>query len=255
MKLKPVTLPIAHTAPIISISSILSIIALAFGPSSVFGGELEGVLRNNEGVKKFAQEQPVEAYDKFSEALAELPFSGLVHFNLGTTFLVNKEVEKALSEYKEAVRQSLGDSSLDKEVLFRVHFNLAYLLAETKKVEEALGSYQDALKFKPDSIETKTNMELLVQNGGGGGGEGEDKKDQQPQSGNQDQKDQGEPQKPDPKQQQSQKPKGTPRPFKSQELSQQDVQKILEELKRQEEAIRARNQSDTAKDAPADKDW
>jgi tetratricopeptide (TPR) repeat protein len=234
---------------------------LAALTSTAYASEIQGILRNNEGVRKLESGRRVEAYDRFTDALVDLPFSGEVHYNLGNSFLANKEFEKALNEYVQAIKTSPGDSSREKDVQFKAYFNSAIALTELKKTDEALDLYQKALDLEPDSIEAKTNIELLTQQSQGGGqGDNQDKnKDKKDQKDQKDQK-QGEgqdkkDQQKKPENQNQQKPQPTPRPFKSEQLNQQDVSKILEELKRQEEQIRAKMQREGAKDAPRDKDW
>jgi Ca-activated chloride channel homolog len=248
----------------VSLLSLTCLAALVATSAPAEASELRGVMRNNRGVQNFGEKKPVEAFDRFTESLADLPFRPEVHYNLGTSFLANKEVDKALSQFQEAVRLAPGDSLREGAVRFRAYFNAGVALTELKRIDEALEMYQRALNEVPDSIEAKTNIELLVQSQAGGGG-GEDEKDQENQQDKGNQKDskpkEGQDQdksKPDqPQQFQNQpKEKPTPRPFKSDQLSQQDVNRILEELKRQEEQIRARmQQQQGGKDAPPDKDW
>lgn len=225
--------------------------------------ELRGVMRNNSGVRKFGAKNGIQALDDFTGALSDLPFSGAVHFNIGNSFIMRQDYEKALSEYAQAIKDANSESHQDRETRFRALFNSAVALTELKKTDEALMSYQNALAIVPNSIETKTNMELLIASGGGGGddkdndkekkqndkGKGkDDKKDKDQKDGDKDDKKKEEPQK-------YENPRSTPRPFKSEEMSPQDVKRILEELKRQEEQIRARMQNEQRKDAPPDKDW
>jgi len=119
-----------------------------------------------------------------------------------------------------------------------------------------LRSFQEALRLKPDSKEVKKNIELMIASGGGDG-DGEQQKQQEGKD-KQDNKD-GQGQKPPEKPQDQPKkgptPKPTPKPFQSDQLNQQDVGRILEEIKRQEDQIRDRIQREGAKDAPRDKDW
>ena len=227
--------------------------------AAAHAGELGAVLRNNDGVRKYQQKNSKGAFDGFADALGDLPFSGAVHYNLGNAFMANQEPNKALSEYREAIRLAPSDSASDKEIRFRSLFNAAVALTGLKKTDEALDLYQKALEIKPDSLETKTNIELLTAGQGGGGeddnenqddkGDKEDKKDKEGQG--KDDKENKQPKNPE----KFENPKPKPRPFQSEQLSQQDVGRILEELKRQEEQIRARMQNEGAKDAPPDKDW
>lgn len=241
---------------------VLLILIASTAPFEADANDLRGILRNNQGVRKFDGEKPVEAYDRFNDAMVDLPFSPEVHFNLGNSFMVNKEYDKALNEYSQALRYSTGEGKRDRETRFKALFNAAVALTELKRVDEAIDRYQQALEIMPDSIETKTNLELLAKSQGGGG-EGQDQQNKQNQNG--DQKDDGQgqgdqdkekQQQPKPDQQnKGQKPKPSPRPFKSDDLSQQDVNRILEELKRQEDSIREKMNKEGSKDAPRDKDW
>lgn len=213
--------------------------------------ELNGVRTNNKAVGQFKEERFVEALDGFTKSLADLPDSAEVHFNLGNAYAANKDEDKALSEYATAFRMNPSP-----ELAFKIAFNAGNIYAARKQTDAALGSYQTALRLKPDSIETKTNIELLMASGeGDGDGDPSDKKDGKD---GKDQKDDPDA-KPDPKDQQKPQtgptPKPTPRPFNSEQLSQQDVGRILEELKRQEDQVRGKMQREGAKDAPRDKDW
>jgi tetratricopeptide (TPR) repeat protein len=203
---------------------------------------LRGIQNNNSGVKRYNGEKMTEAYDEFARGLADLPFQPEVHYNLGRTLFENKE-------YKRSYQESMTAAKLaekDPEIHFHSLFQAASAKAADKKVDEALALYQQALELKPDSKETKTNIELLLAGGAGSGDGGEPSQDKQGQG-------EGEEQPQNPRQVEN--PRSTPRPFKSQDLSKKDVENILDELKSQEENIRAKFQREGAKDAPNDKDW
>lgn len=232
--------------------------------SSGFASELRGVLRNNSGVKQLSEQRADKAINDFTAALGDLPFSGEVHLNMGNSFLASRDPERALSEYDQALRAARGDSRSERETRFRAYFNSAVVRTEMKQYEEALSLYQQALDIYPDSLETKTNMELLVQQMSDGQGgdndqdQNQDKKDQSGKDQKKDEKDEGEGQDKKDQNQEPDKfenPRATPRPFKSGELSQQDAKRILDEMKRQEEQIRARMQNERVKERPPEKDW
>lgn len=225
----------------------LVILFLLF-PNIVIASSIDSVFKNNKGVKQFAQEKKTEAYDTLTGALVEHPNEASLSYNLGHLFESNEEKEKALQAY-----QSAAKNAVDTGLKFNALFNAARLLGELKKRDEALALYQEALNINPDSVETKTNIELLMANSGGGGGESQDqKKDQQDKGKEQDKKQ-------DPKNDQDRKEepksKPTPKPFQSKELNQQDVKKILDELKRQEEGVRAKFNDKYRKETPVEKDW
>ena len=102
-----------------------------------------------------------------------------------------------------------------------------------------------ALEIYPDSKEATVNLELLMNSQGGGGGD-----DQQQEDGDSQSKEDQQKQKP-----QQPKKNPTPKPFKSKDLSKEDVKRILDELKRQEEKIRERLQNDQAEEDSDVKDW
>ncbi|MCM2281497.1 MAG: tetratricopeptide repeat protein [Bdellovibrionaceae bacterium] len=209
--------------------------------------DLRGIKNNNDGVTAYKKEKYSEAFQKFAQGMGDLPFDPRVHYNLGRTLLENKEYEKAYTESMMAAKLA----EKDPQTKFAALFQAATALAQQKKVDEAIAKYQEALELQPDSVETKTNIELLISQGGNGGGDDS----QEQQQGDQDQQKQGQG---DQEQQQPQKvenPKGTPKPFQSKELSKKDVENILDELRAQEENIRAKFQREGAKDAPKDKDW
>lgn len=222
---------------------------LIFASLSVpaFAWDLRGIRRNNEGVARFRDEKINDAYDRFAQGLGDLPFQAELHYNLGRTYFENKEYEKSIKE-SLATERLAGNA----ELKFHALFQAGTAAASMKKIEEALAFYQRALEFKPDSKETKTNIELLLADGQGGG-QGDQQQQQQqgdqqkePQDGNGQQQQQ---------QQSGQQQRPTPRPFKSENLGKKDVENILDELKQQEEQIRAKFQREGAKDAPREKDW
>lgn len=229
-------------------SSVAAALALAgslLSGTEANASDLSAALKNNEGVRRFSEGKAGEAFKRFSEAVGDAPGESRVHANLGAAFYANKELERALEEFSVASR--LAKTNVDK---FAGAFGAGVAAGELKRIDEALDWYQKALSIDPGNVETKTNIELLIQSAQGEGkGEGE-KKDGKP-----DENKDGKGDQPKPNPQSGQKPKPTPKPFESKDISQQDVQKILEELKQQEEQIRAKYQREGAKDAPRAKDW
>lgn len=237
-------------------SSRIFFLLLFFSSANVSATSLDAYMANREGVQKFNQKSFYPAYQNFLKALQEDPLNPQVHMNLGRTFEENEEFEKAEKAYKGALKLIPENSSLRFEGLF----NLAIVQAKQDKIDEALGSYQAALEMDPDSKEVKTNIELLMQGQGGGGkdqdkdGKGKDKEQKKEGEGDKD-KDKD---KKDPKQNQQdgQEPKKPqPKPFESKDLTPQDVKKILDEIKNQEQSIRAGEYERNAKDSPKGKDW
>lgn len=225
---------------------------LALNLFSVHATTVQSYLQNREGVKKFSEKSYYPAYQAFLKALEEEPLSPELQMNLARTFEANEEFEKAEKAYRGALKL-LPDHP---EHRFSVLFNLAGVLGKQHKIGEALEAYQECLAMAPESKEVKTNIELLWQGGGGGGQDKNEDKDKdgkdkkEPKDGDQKDK-QDKPDKPEDKKDQKKQPK----PFESQELTPQDVKKILDEIKNQEQTIRAQEYERKGKEQGNSKDW
>ena len=204
---------------------------------------LNSWLSTREGIKKFNDKNYRQAYQNFMTALEDDPLKSETHMNIARSLEANEEFEKAAKGYQAVLKFLPKDSPLR----FEAYFNLGDAYGKAKKIPEALEAYQAALEIDPDNVEVKTNIELLIAQGGGeGDGDSKsDKQDEKGKGGQQDQKNQ------QPQQQKKQQPK----PFNSQELTPQDVKKILDEIKNQEQAIRAQENEKNPKEGVRDKDW
>lgn len=222
------------------------------------------VIENRKGIEALKKENPIEAQKHFLQSLADNPMDARLQLNLGFSLEKMGLLDKARSAYDISAK-----SGQDPEVLFAANYNRGVLFQKEKKKEDALAAYQEALKYNPDSLETKTNIELLTKDDDQGkddkqdqskdGDQGSDKKDQK-QGDQKEQKDQDKEQQKDGKDQKDQpkqygKNKPQPKPFKSDELTQGDVNKILGEIKQQEQKIRAEFNKKDVKDRDLDKDW
>ena len=192
---------------------------------------------NRQGVELMEEKNSTDAQSAFIKALGIDPFVSEIHVNLGLTYAELKQPENALKSFEAAEKWS-----------------------ENKQIEEALLAYQKALDVVPDSMETKTNIELLIssQSQESGEGESEEKKDGKGDQPNKDKKDSD---KDSTDKEKENKPKEyqknenyKPREFKG-DLSETDVKKILGELKQQEQKIRGQFYRNETKERPRDKDW
>lgn len=215
----------------------------------VFAQDPNLVFKNNKGAAMLQDEDKVfDAKDYLQKNVVNNPDSPELKYNLGHALEQGKENEKAIQQYSEAAKTARGD------LQFQAFFNAARLYGEARDYSNALKNYQMALEIKPDSQEVKTNIELLLKSDGGGGNSSQKQNDKQDQNKDQQkQQDQQQDQKENPHQQQDKKKQ--PKPFRSQELSNQDVKRILEELKRQEEQIRAKMLNKKSREQNVEKDW
>lgn len=260
---------------------LLGIIGLGLTACDSGFPDVRAIRANNVTSKKLKDQSTEESQQGYLEAMKYEPFQEEIHLNLGTTYDILKDQEKALRLYKNAEdffsqrkppiensHLSFLNPSHPLEVLFAAYFNQAQLLARENKLDEALEKYQSALGVIPDSKEVKTNIELLFQRKqnqqGGGDSDNKDQNDQnQDQNGQsgKDNKDQkkdpsdGEDKKQDQKKDYSSSPKYKPREFKG-ELNKESVQKIFGEISQQEKKMRTQfSKQSQSKESPRDKDW
>jgi len=221
------------------------ILILLFAPS-VWAVTPQAVELNKKGIKAIDKKNYYQAYKDFVEALSLEPFNSRLKINLGLSYELNEEFDKAYKEFLGAYKYAKDD-----KMKFMALFNAAQVKGVKHEIEPALNLYQRCLELNPESIEVKTNIELLMKQGQGGGKgkQQQNKKNKQGKNKNdQDQKN-------NPQNQQPQKQKKKPKPFKSKELTKDDVRKILEEIKNQEQKIREKEYGQKRKERPNDKDW
>lgn len=240
--------------------------------------DLRAIYLNNKTSKTIKEKSIDEIQAGYLKALEIEPLLPVIHSNLGATYDALKDPEKALKLYKNAedfVRSEMDSAQARSLVskweknsqyltLFASLFNQGQLLARENKLDEALEKYQSALGIIPDSIEVKTNIELLFQQQQGKGqGESQDEnknpnkdqnKDQQGKGDGKDPKDDEEGKENKPKDYTS-SPKYKPHDFKG-ELSKENIQKIFGEISQQEKKMRAQfSKQKQMKESPREKDW
>lgn len=206
---------------------------------------------SNEGVQALQSADTAAAEQAFAQSLRYQAKDSAPQINLGIVYRLKERPDRAADAFRT------GDlmAKTPKES-FISRFNEGEAWGAGKKVTEALAAYQRALEIEPASIETKTNIELLVSQQGQGegqGGEGEGK-NQKPGDKGEGQDNKDEPKNEKPKEY-AENPKYKPRPFDGKELDEADVKKILDELKRQENRIRAEYQKKESKESGGGKDW
>jgi tetratricopeptide (TPR) repeat protein len=218
---------------------LLSSLGMGFGAVT-----LKAWQHNRAGVKQYEAKSYVTANREFMLALEDDPMNPEVQLNLGLTYEAGEEFDKAAQAYKGVLNLVPENSPLR----FQALFNLAGAYAKQQKIDQALEAFQACLEMQPDSLPTKNNIELLWQGGGGGGkgGKPDPKEDKKDGRSNQEKREQAGPE-PDAKKE--------PKPFQSKEMNKDDVKRILDEIKNQEQAIRANEYDKSAKEAPRGKDW
>lgn len=214
-------------------------------PLFCHGSNLVEIWDNNQAVDFLNQDKKMEAHEEFTKLLTDQPFNPLYQFNTGVSFLGVEEVDKSIAMNEEVIKNPVAPP----EILFASKFNLGVLFSSKKEIDKALEYYQKALEHNPTSKEIKTNIELLIQQQGGKGkGDGENKDKNKDENQDENSEDGEQPKEP-------QKFQNQPKQFNSQEMSKSDVNKILEELKKQEQQIRAKHERKGDKEADNAKNW
>ncbi len=216
-------------------------------------------------IKNKAPEKALQENLKILELDTDIP---QVHSNLGITFDQLTKVEQAEKSFVEALRlvetaQKNKDQSVSPTESFQIYYNLGVFYGQKKEIDKALSFYQSALEVNPTSIETKHNIELLIQSQQQqqkqqksdqekkDGESGEDQKDNK-----KNEKDDKNDQKKDSNQDRKKTMKYQPRAFKGEQLGEADVKKILGELSQQDRKIRSQyNKKEQQRENRNAKDW
>lgn len=200
-------------------------------------------LHNNLGFFDIKMENPIDAEKEFRLALLEDSNHLLARYNLSMTNLRLEKLKDALKELDSLEKTYEANKKFENSAeLFHVYFAKAFLLGMINNTPAALETYQKALRIAPDSLEVKNNIEILTKSGskGGKGGEsgeekdgkggeegpGGDKKNKKKGSGKGDSND-------DPKGQDDSS-------LKKKNLSKEEIDQILKEIKNQESRVRAK---------------
>ena len=196
-----------------------------------------------DGLSSLTRTESYAAYRHLLKAIERESFDSRLYLNLGLALEFDGELDKSFFAYESAQKYSGGDPEID----FLSLYNAARIRGQQGQVTEALRLYQGALEILPHSVEVKTNIELLTAKSQKSKGDGD------PRSGG---KGDGSDSRGDDKRRDRpyQNGKEQSRLFESRELSEDDVRKILEEIKNQEQKIRAKEHK-SAKEKPHAKDW
>jgi tetratricopeptide (TPR) repeat protein len=179
-------------------------------------------------------------FQHISRALIYDSNSSEIQNALGVLFSKSEQWDKALAAFQMAEKLA---STPDEQ--FSARFNMGVVYQSQKKIDPALDAYLKALEIKPESKETKINIELLIQSMQGQG-QGDGDKSKEDSEGQSD---------PNQEPQRYQESKPQPKQFQSKELSEADMKRILDELRNQEQKIRTEYNKKEQKEQPREKNW
>ncbi len=209
---------------------------------------------HNQAAEILNKEELGDSFELLMQAVEAFPESPLLHFDLGFSQLKSGSVDLALRSF--SVSETLSQKQLNlssgstesqkqkmEELAQLAAFHQGFIWGEKKEKEKAIQAYQRVINFGYPLDFTlvkaaKHNIELLMQEGGQGGkGDSKGKNDS-----------------PDENKDKKFAP-NDPKNNSQEKLSESEVQKILKELKQQEDRIRAQYNRQNRKDEAREKNW
>ncbi len=233
---------------------------------------IESYLETEKGVDAYEKKNVEEARKHFGNAQAHQPSSPHLNYNQGVIALEQEDFKNAERIFEESANGA--EAAQDPNLAGRAYYNLGESQFKNGKPQEAVRSYLSALDYakrtQNEALETnaRRKLENLVQqqkqkSQSKDGNQGESKdKDPKEQNSDQQSSQSGDKKDKENEGQEDQKQfKETPKSarkeqFKSQKLSKEDADRVMQELgNKEEEAMkRYKNQKGT-RDNTNDKDW
>lgn len=214
----------------------------------------KGEFENNQGVSKLKSEDFIGAHDDFLQALVFKPESMDLRYNLAFSLIPAERLKDSLHELEQI---QVGMSENDTEFYFKTNFAQAFIYSLLGDIDVALEHYQNCLKIMPDSKQVKTNIELLFAGSGKGKGKGgkkgkdkgdPEKSEKDNSSGDDDDEQSGD--------KEDQDPQGRDdSSLEKKNLSKEELERIMDELKRQEKKIRLKGAESKEKTSNGGKPW
>ena len=117
---------------------------------------------NNLGSALFEKGQADKAISQYKEAIRLNPDYALAHYDLGIALLKLGQTDEAISQYEEAIH--LNPDYVD------AHFNLGNALLKLGQTGEAISQYWEVIRLKPDDTDAHINLGVILFNQGQTGG-------------------------------------------------------------------------------------
>jgi tetratricopeptide (TPR) repeat protein/uncharacterized protein YegL len=204
------------------------------------------------GNSNFQNNKFQDAEYNYRKALIVNPKSKTAQFNLGNALYQQQKYQEAADQYEASINKND-----DKVSRAKAYHNLGNSNFKANQLDKAIAAYENALKLNPNDMDTKYNLALAKKQqdkkGGGKnqpqpqqdkkeGDEKKDKKDGQPKEGEGEQE----------QEQEKEQPKNN-----GKNMNKDDVQRLLEALKNQEQNTQNKVQQQKGKPEQKkhEKDW
>jgi Ca-activated chloride channel homolog len=229
-------------------------------PVIVFSGNEFQLLR--EANKLFEAGNYVEAEAKYREVLEMDDSDYRVWHNLGNALYHQGRLKEAAEAYNRLV-----DHAPSQEARAAGYHNLGNSLLGTSQIAESIDAYKHALRLSPDDEDTRYNLayalnlldEMPPEESGEDDSEGEEDDDGEEQQQNQSQDEDGEDkqQERDRSDDQGDQMQDEQMADRTEQLTPEDAERILEALRQQEEKVQEeiKRETETAKPARIRRQW
>jgi Ca-activated chloride channel family protein len=117
---------------------------------------LPAYFRVVEGNYAFSRGEYKTANYEYIRAMREEEQYDRIFYNIGNVYHALGEGDAALSQWKEARDQE------DTSLMYRIAFNRGVLFYEMGNYTEAYSMFRRALKYHPEDVEAKTNLEYCL---------------------------------------------------------------------------------------------
>ncbi len=217
-----------------------------------------------EGNNLYEEERYDEAMNKYRDAQVHDPESPIINFNMGAANYKKNKYEEAMKELEASLNT---DDALAQS---QAYYNIGNSLYRLGKLPESILAYQEALKLNPDDEDAKYNIEFVrrqlkdqsEKQQQDQQQQQQQQQDQQQQQQNQDQQEQQEEQEQEQqqssdeeqqqeKEQQQQQQEMQP----TEELSEEDAERILQAMKEDEENMKDARKQKVQGNIRVLKDW
>jgi len=217
-----------------------------------------------EGNKLFTEEKFDEANNKYRDALIDQPESAEIHFNIGNTQYKKKKYEEAFAEFEKSL------STEDIMLQSKAYYNMGNNFYRMGKLPESILAYTQALKYNPDDVDAKYNLEYVrrkmkdeaqKQQSDNQQQQQQQQQNQQQQQENQNQDEQREQQEQQEQQQQTadqeqdQQEQQQQQRADEEKMSKEDAERILDALKNDEKDLQKDRKVKSSGSVRVLKDW
>lgn len=221
---------------------ILLVLLFVVTPAGAQQKQMRANIRS--GNRYYHQENLKKAESEYRKAFENDSTNTQVLYNLGTTLLMEQDLQEA---HKMLTMAAQTDKAKNKLKGTKVFHNLGVALQSAQQYDKAIQAYKQSLRYNPTDEETRYNLVLcqkLLKN---------QQQNQQNQQ-NQDKKDQQQDQ-----QKQDQKKEQNEQEQNQDQMSKENAQQLLEAVKQDEKNVKNRMNQQMQKAQPKSrkksKDW